>query len=536
MNLFTAEAFAGALALIGVVIIFAALLSGAIERSNVPQVAIFLLLGLALGENAFGVLHVGLDSPVLRVTSTLSLVLVLFTDALALSIAEVKRYAGLAARVLGPGSILSSIIIAAAAYFLLDLPATHAVMLGAALASTDPVMLRGLLRRTDIPANARQALHLESGLNDVVLLPIVVIAMSLAERATHGETSFGRIAVQQFLLGPGAGILVGFVAVVTLDFVRKRIGVRRDYESIYSIGVAFAAFAAAEAAHGSGFLAAFAAGLTIAWLDVELCDCFLDYGGATAELLLLFTFVLFGASLIWTGLSELSLPTILFAVITLLIRLPVYFLSLAGSGVEREGKLLIAWFGPRGLSSLLLILLPVFAGIENSNRLFALCSLVVLMSIVIHGGSTFFFSRFWSSKTKMNDEVITSGQATIEHETFAPQGADAEAMNAQRQLGNHNQTLATQAADTSSNDNAKSLDDNVADKVVTDNLTITLEEVSRLRQANQNTLLLDVRTARSREPSTTQAVGSVRLNPDTVRAALSRRPLPADAWLVAYCA
>ena len=68
--------------------------------------------------------------------------------------------------------------------------------------------------------------------------------------------------------------------------------------------MAFSAFAAAEAVHGSGFLAAFAAGLTIAALDVELCDCFIEYGGVTAEMLLLFTFVIFGSSLIWTGFQD----------------------------------------------------------------------------------------------------------------------------------------------------------------------------------------------------------------------------------------
>ena len=110
-----------------------------------------------------------------------------------------------------------------------------------------------------------------------------------------------------FILGPGAGVAIGLLGVAALDLIRKRIGVRRDYESLYSLGVAFTAFAAAEAVHGSGFLAAFAAGLTIAALDVELCDCFIEYGGVTAEMLLLFTFVIFGTSLIWTGFYELNL-------------------------------------------------------------------------------------------------------------------------------------------------------------------------------------------------------------------------------------
>ncbi len=116
-----------------------------------------------------------------------------------------------------------------------------------------------------------------------------------------------------FILGPGAGVAIGLIGVAALDLIRKRIGVRRDYESLYSLGVAFTAFAAAEAVHGSGFLAAFAAGLTIAALDVELCDCFIEYGGVTAEMLLLFTFVIFGSFVDLDWFLRSQWPTVIFA-------------------------------------------------------------------------------------------------------------------------------------------------------------------------------------------------------------------------------
>ena len=201
--------------------------------------------------------------------------------------------------------------------------------------------------------------------------------------------------------------MVGLVAVAALDLIRKRLGVRRDYESLYSLGVAFTAFAAAETVHGSGFLAAFAAGITIAALDVELCDCFVEYGAVTAEMLLLFTFVLLGGSLIWSGFTVISVPTLLFTAIAVLIRTPVYLLSLLGSNVHPRGRLLIAWFGPRGLSSLLLILLPVFAGVPGSDQLFAVCSLVVLVSVVVHGGSPMLLARL-ARRRALREGLVTS--------------------------------------------------------------------------------------------------------------------------------
>ncbi|MCA1850579.1 MAG: cation:proton antiporter, partial [Acidobacteria bacterium] len=328
MNAFSAESFTATLAIIGVVIIVSALLSGLIERSGLPQVAVFLALGAVLGPVGLGVLNISLDSSALRVVATLSLALVLFTDAVSLNMAEVRRRATLALRLLGPGTLLTATLIALAGWWLLGLTAAGAAILGAALASSDPVLLRGLLRRRDIPADARHALQLESGLNDVVLLPVVLIAMVFLNPGTTLDgAGFAKFGINLFLLGPGAGILIGLLGVAALDLIRKRLGVRRDYESLYSLGVAFTAFAAAEAVHGSGFLAAFAAGMTIAALDVELCDCFVEYGGVTAEMLLLLTFVLLGSSLIWSGFTVINGPALLFAGVALLIRTPVYLLS-----------------------------------------------------------------------------------------------------------------------------------------------------------------------------------------------------------------
>ena len=233
MNSFSAESFAATLAVIGVVIIVSALLSGLIERSGLPQVAVFLALGAALGPLGLGVLNVSLDSAALRVVATLSLALVLFTDAVMLNMAEVKRRSGLALRLLGPGTLLTAAIIALAGWWLLKLPVAGAAILGAALASSDPVLLRGLLRRRDIPADARQALQLESGLNDVVLLPVVIIAMAfLNHDAPLGGSGLAKLGLSLFILGPGIGVLIGLLGVAALDLTRKRIGVRRDYESL----------------------------------------------------------------------------------------------------------------------------------------------------------------------------------------------------------------------------------------------------------------------------------------------------------------
>jgi len=498
-----AEQLVAGLALIGIVIIVSALLSGLIDRSGLPQVAVFIFIGAALGPAGLAVFDMSLESPVLRVVATLSLTLVLFTDAVTLNIKEVKRNAGLAFRMLGPGTIVCAALTALAAWWLLGIAPASASILGAALASTDPVLLRGLLRRRDISPQTRQALQLESGLNDVVLLPIVVVAIVLTGQ--HNLVTGGSLAKMGFglfILGPGAGIAIGLIAVSALDLIRKRLGVRRDYESLYSLGVAFTAFAAAEAVHGSGFLAAFAAGLTIAALDVELCDCFIEYGGVTAEMLLLFTFVIFGSSLIWTGFSGLDTRTVIFAAFAILIRVPIYLLTLIGSHVDRRGRLLIAWFGPSGLSSLLLILLAVFAGVPGSDRLFRVSALVVMISIVLHGTSPMLLTRFGPKELKpepVEPPLPPPAPEPVKEPRALPVVESAAAPS-----------VGTQS--------------------------ITLENLEQLQKSGDPVVLLDVRTERSRDTSDSQAKGSVRMPPENVVIQAKELNLSKEAWLIAYCA
>jgi NhaP-type Na+/H+ or K+/H+ antiporter len=379
------EGFVSLLALTGIVILVSSLLSGAVERSGIPQVAIFLALGAALGPWGLGLIDVRLDSPTLRVIATLALVLVLFSDAISVDTRALRQQRALTLLVLGPGTLIVAALIAIAAHLLLGVTAAHAAILGGALASTDPVLLRTILRHRRLPEATRLALRTESGMNDAVLLPIVVIAMLLAAPAGDATASVSRSLIGLFLLGPIVGALVGWIGIVTLVRVRDSIGVRRDYESLYAIGIAFTAFALAESVGGSGFLAAFAAGLLIAAQDFELCDCFLEFGEASAEMFLLLTFVAFGAAVLWTGLDVADGRTLAFAAIALIARTAVLYPVLARAGLDSRSRRLIAWLGPRGLSSLLLVLLPVFAGLPGAETLFAVTALVVLLSVILHG-------------------------------------------------------------------------------------------------------------------------------------------------------
>ncbi len=476
------DPFLAMLALIGAVIVVSALVSGWVDRTGVPQVAVFLGIGALIGPIGLGLLDAEAGSPILRVVATVSLVLVLFTDAVSLDLKEVRQHRLLAGLVLGPGTILFTAILGAVAHYMLGLSWPLAAILSAAIASTDPVLLRGVLKRPALHNGVRQALRLESGLNDVVLLPVVLVSIALlasSEPFTAGD--WGRLALNILLLSPAAGVVVGFAGVKALEFERKRAGVRRDYESIYSLGLAFAAYAAAESVHGSGFIAAFAAGLTVAALDVELCDCFLEYGETTAEMALLFTFVLFGTSIIWSGVSAASMTTIGFVIIAIVLRPLALLPALAPAALSWKNRGLIGWFGPRGLSTLLLVMLPVFAGIEGSYDLLQISCLVVMVSVVLHGFSPMILLRGTADRrAPLPLPVIPS----------APSERNART-------------------------------------------TITVDEYLELKRSGAPVVLVDSRTDRTYDSEVPE---SVRVHPDRPIADAIRHELPSAATLAVFCA
>ena len=467
-----------------------------LERTAVPLVAVFLLLGAMLGPAGLNVLDVQLESPELRVLAILALTLVLFSDAVTLDTKEIRAQRALALRVLGPGTLVPAALIGLAAWLILGLSAPAAAVIGCALASTDPVLLRSVLRSRAIPPSPRIALRLESGMNDAVLLPIVVLAMAMmrGDGAPVTGAEIRHHLVGLFLLGPGLGALVGFLGIVILGQIRDRIGVRRDYESIYALGLAFTAYAAAEAVGGSGFLAAFFAGLLVAVQDVELCDCFLEYGEATAEMLLLLTFVALGTSLIWSGLSIIGWRTLTFAVVALGIRTVVLYPMLAGTGLSIRDRRIIALFGPRGLSSLLFVLLPVFAGLPGAGELFRITALVVLISVVLHGAGIATYIR----RNRLADKRI-DGSADA-----SPKPKRELAVVGQSEADDHER--------------------------------ITIEQVNAARARGEEVILVDARADKSYRADPRTAEGALRVEPDDpVRDATELR-LSKTSTLAVYCA
>jgi NhaP-type Na+/H+ or K+/H+ antiporter len=374
-------------AILALVLTIAALASGVIDRAPLSLPILFLALGLVLGPGALGLAQLGPRTPALVAVATLNLALVLFLDAARFDVDELRREWRVPLLDLGPGTLLTIAGIAVAAAVLLHLPALPAVLLGAVLASTDPIVLRDVVRDQRIPRSVRRTLTIEAGTNDIIVLPIVLIAIQLALAPTGGGPGYWTgFLVRLLVLSPLVGLLVGGVGAWLMGKADARYSIRREYQALYGIGLVLASYSAAQAVGGDGFLAAFFAGLAVALFDVTLCDCFREYGEVTAEMAMLLAFILFGAVL---GPLFGTIPfglALLFAVVAIVVVRPAALgTALLRARMSPMARAFIAWFGPRGLSALLLALLVVEAEVPGATQLLAITGVVVLVSVLAHG-------------------------------------------------------------------------------------------------------------------------------------------------------
>ncbi|MGH2753353.1 MAG: cation:proton antiporter [Actinomycetota bacterium] len=418
---------AAVFALVAVILTVSALAAGLVERAPLSFPMIFVGLGFALGPRGFELIHMDVHSPQLETIATLTLALVLFLDAVDLEFARERKAWLVPALALGPGTVFIVAIVAVAGMLLLDMPLVIALLLGAVLASTDPVVLRDVVRDRRLPSSVRQALRVEAGTNDVVVLPLVIVLAAVArgEAGTVGDWTV--FALQLLVLGPVAGFAVGAIGAELMAKADARFGIRREYQALYGIGLVLGAYSAGVAVGGDGFLAAFAAGFAVTILDRELCDCFLEFGDAAAEMAMLSAFVMFGVVLS-DSLGLLPLwPTVALAGIAIFVARPLVLgllLGVRGVALSRPARAYIAWFGPRGLNSLLFALLVVINGVPDSELLFAATGAVVVASILAHGISatpvTAWYARRVAAETLLEEREETASGLFAAHVDDVP--------------------------------------------------------------------------------------------------------------------
>ena len=389
------------------------LISRRIEGSVLTGPLLFSVFGLIAGPAVFGFVPLEISNEALHLLAEVTLILVLFSDAARIDLGQLRRDHNLPVRMLLIGMPLTIALGAVAALLLFEeFGIWEAALLAAILAPTDAALGQAVVSNHLVPVRIRQALNVESGLNDGIALPFILIFAALAS-AMHAETDAGEwilFGAKQVVFGPIAGIALGYVGGKLVSLCYRRQWMSESAEGMIALGLAFGAFAMAETVHGNGFIAAFVAGLTFGNTLKHKCQFLYEFAESEGQILILLTFTAFGAAMIPQAIGELTMAQIFYAILalTVLRMLPIH-LSLVGTGIRPVTSVFLGWFGPRGLASILFVLLILEeASLANESSLFAIVIITVALSVALHGMTAGPAARRYGSMSQQMGECAES--------------------------------------------------------------------------------------------------------------------------------
>jgi NhaP-type Na+/H+ or K+/H+ antiporter len=366
------------------------MVAGRLARGVVNGAVVYLVFGVVAGPVGLGWLDPPIDREGIRSIAELTLALVLFTDASNADLAVLRRFKRLPQRLLLLGLPLTIALgIGTGVLLFPDLGFLEVAILATMLAPTDAALGRAVVSNPDVPAPVREGLNVESGLNDGICVPILFTFLALA---SHGEAagSPGLLALQlvgeEIGMGLAVGVGLSMVSVRVLKATAQRGWVVDPWLGIPVVALAFACFALAQFAGGSGFIACFTGGLTFGALAREHKQPLLEGAEGTGEVFSLLTWVIFGAAVVWQQPGSLDWRVVLYAVLSLtVVRMLPVFLCVTGLRAGTDAKLFLGWFGPRGLASVVFLVIVLEANLPGSRTLAMTVVATVVLSILGHG-------------------------------------------------------------------------------------------------------------------------------------------------------
>jgi NhaP-type Na+/H+ or K+/H+ antiporter len=362
------------------------------ERSIITAPMVFVSIGLILGPLGFSVLHMEIDAKGIQLLAELTLIIILFVDASFIKLANIKtRLKGLPARLLLIGLPLTMLLGAlVAVLFYPDIDLWLLMVLALILSPTDAALGQAVVKSEKVPANIRDSISAESGLNDGISLPPIFICLAVI------SSGLGHISPQdhwlsfvtmQLTLGPIIGGAIGHFGGKLVEFAHKRDWMDSVFQRLTCLSIAILAYGCAELFEGNGFIAAFCAGLFLGVKDIKVRERIQEFGETEGQMFTLFVFVILGLIIIPSFAPFWDLKALLYATLSLtVIRILPVLICLIGTGLTNYSKFFIAWFGPRGVASILYLLIAIDQiGSDGHEYVLSIIVLTVLLSIFAHG-------------------------------------------------------------------------------------------------------------------------------------------------------
>jgi len=364
--------------------------SGRLEGTPITSPMVFTAVGLLVGADTLGLVDPAVSSEAVKLLAEATLALVLFGDASRIDLAALRDEVSIPARLLGIGLPLTLLAGFAGGLVLFgSLSWPEALLLGVILAPTDAALGQAVVTLPRLPSRVRQGLNVESGLNDGICVPLFFIVLALAQADAGDVTDVGafRLVAEEIGYGIAGGVVAGVVAAAVVVIGGRMRSVENLWLQVVPLAGAVLAYSLADGLGGSGFIAAFVAGMVFGGLrrrhGGEVGYLIEELGGVLNAT----TFIVFGAVMLGPALGATTWQIVLYAVLSLtLVRMLPVGVALLGTGARRPTVGFLGWFGPRGLASIVFaVILIEEGGLPHQNLIVTTVVITIGLSVLAHG-------------------------------------------------------------------------------------------------------------------------------------------------------
>ena len=373
---------------VAVLLVGYALFSRRLHGWWVSMPAATLTAGYVVGTGGFGFVDLDVGSETVKFVAEVTLALMLFHDASRIGLTSLRGQRALPLRLLGIGLPVMIVLGTLVAYaFFPSLGWLGAALVATMLAPTDAALGEEVVTDSRLPGWLRQGLNVESGLNDGLCVPIFLVLLGLA--VAPGGWQLGALLAEfasTIGLGVLAGVALGGGAGLLVRSARRRGYMLGSWVRYAVLAIAVSCYVGATVLHGSGFIGAFVGGLLFGTVSGEESD---DAMGLTGHLGTAFdtvSFVLLGAVLVPIALDYLTWQVLLYAALSLAaIRIAAVGVAMLGSGAAPQTTVFMGWFGPRGLATVVFVVMLLGEDVAGNGAIAAVAIVGVVLSVFAHG-------------------------------------------------------------------------------------------------------------------------------------------------------
>ena len=390
--------------------------SAVLARSVVSAPMVFMGAGLITGSMGLGLVNLSIENEALEGFGELTLGFILFADAAATNSRQLVSDNRIPLRLLIialPLTIGFGALVAIGMFP--DLSWQEAAIIAAILAPTDAALGYAVVTSEHVPQRIRQAVLVESGLNDGLALPAVLLFAALAYSTMPGEGQSAaywiQFAAKQIAIGAAFGVVAGYFFGKIIHYADGKGWISHSFRNLTCIGVAILILLGAHMVEGNGFIAAFVGGLMFGSFCKKRSGSLTEFVEEEGQLFSLMIFFFFGAVLLPEATDHFTFVCIAYALLSLtVIRMTPTFLALIGSGLKLPSQAFIGWFGPRGLASILFLFVAVeHREMEMISEVEAIVYITVFLSVVLHGATAAPLSRAYGRTAAAKHDAANGG-------------------------------------------------------------------------------------------------------------------------------